>query len=432
MTSKYFIFSIIFLGYGIFAYNRKSVSYTIPILLKDGMPSEQVGLILSAQNMAYAISKFIGGVASDRLSSKTLFSSGLAASALTAFLFAISNSVPLYACAWFLNGLAQGLGWPAIAKLLRKWFRPEELGLWWSAASASANLSGVFGPVLAVQLIANFGWRFSLVAAGLITLLAAALVYICIEDAPRATGGGGSPSKKTRPQADGESKSPSKSAPTKVVPFVEAMKTLLSRPSVWVISLAYLSASCAKTGIADWSQMYITTDLDMKPAVATTFLGTFELGGFCGGIVAGYFSDYFMRRLISINRGQLPRYGHPRVFVAIFFAIITGIAFYVLTRHTGPDTSFMFMQYIAMALGTTIFGQIALFGIAATETVASEISGTSHAIAALAANVGSVLAGLPFAALARNYSWYAVFEFLSILNTASVFMMISTIFMKYQ
>ena len=40
--------------------------------------SDITGLIASSQNLAYTISKFLGGIVSDSISSKVLFSSGLA------------------------------------------------------------------------------------------------------------------------------------------------------------------------------------------------------------------------------------------------------------------------------------------------------------------------------------------------------------------
>ena len=70
--------------------------------------------------MAYAISKFLGGVLSDRISSRFLFSSGLLMSGIATIAFAGSNSITAFAALWFLNGFAQGAGWPACAKVLRQ------------------------------------------------------------------------------------------------------------------------------------------------------------------------------------------------------------------------------------------------------------------------------------------------------------------------
>ena len=70
--------------------------------------------------MAYAISKFLGGILSDSISSRYLFSSGLLMSGLVTVAFSSSDSVAAFAFLWFLNGFAQGAGWPACAKILRQ------------------------------------------------------------------------------------------------------------------------------------------------------------------------------------------------------------------------------------------------------------------------------------------------------------------------
>lgn len=115
------IFTTMFLGYACYAYNRKSVSFALPELMEEGLRKDQAGLIISSQNLAYAISKFLGGVLSDQLSARMLFSTGLVLSGLATLLFgAASNSVLLFSGFWFLNGLAQGCGWPSCAKILRK------------------------------------------------------------------------------------------------------------------------------------------------------------------------------------------------------------------------------------------------------------------------------------------------------------------------
>ena len=39
-------------------------------------------------------------------------------------LFSTSSSLSMFAALWFLNGFAQGAGWPACAKLLKKVRQP--------------------------------------------------------------------------------------------------------------------------------------------------------------------------------------------------------------------------------------------------------------------------------------------------------------------
>lgn len=417
-TTKYLIFSVIFFGYAMFAYNRKGVSFTIPKLLEEGLGNEQVGLILSSQNLAYAISKFLGGIISDKLSSRVLFSCGLLVSGLAAALFPLMDSVPLFTLAWFLNGLAQGVGWPAIAKLLKNWFEPSELGTWWSMASASANLSGCMAPFLASYLILNYGWRFSLTFVGGVTIFAAVISYIFIVDAPPSQSTSdkvsASPSKRKKPATTSK-------ATTKKLPG-SPLKLLLGSKFIWVISICYLIVSSIKTSVTDWSQMYLMLDCHQSSLVANSFVSSVEFGGFFGGIAAGYLSDLYMKN--TLVGGSAPAHGHPRMVVALAFAVATGSCLHLLYFHVDSSTSAVFINQLGMLIGASVYGQIAIFGVVATQSVVSEMSGTAHAIAALAANVGSIVAGLPFATLAKHYSWSHVFYVLEVMTILTIVFMV--------
>lgn len=68
------------------------------------------GLIASSQNLAYAISKFLGGILSDQMSARLMFGSGLFFSGLVTIAFSQSDSIFLFTLLWFMNGFAQGAG----------------------------------------------------------------------------------------------------------------------------------------------------------------------------------------------------------------------------------------------------------------------------------------------------------------------------------
>lgn len=70
--------------------------------------------------MAYAISKFISGVMSDRISARWLFSAGLFLVGGINIAFSQSSTVAAFSLLWFINGLGQGCGWPPCGKVLRK------------------------------------------------------------------------------------------------------------------------------------------------------------------------------------------------------------------------------------------------------------------------------------------------------------------------
>lgn len=70
--------------------------------------------------MAYAISKFISGVLSDKISARWLFSIGLFLVGGINVVFSWSSTVSMFSLLWFINGLGQGCGWPPCGKVLRK------------------------------------------------------------------------------------------------------------------------------------------------------------------------------------------------------------------------------------------------------------------------------------------------------------------------
>ena len=113
---------------------------------------------------------------------------GLILSGTATILFSTSSTLPLFAALWFMNGFSQGAGWPACAKLLKKvslnwttytviiiidffklsfqWFSPEQFGTFWSALSASSNISGSLCPFIAAWVITQYDWRASLALSG--------------------------------------------------------------------------------------------------------------------------------------------------------------------------------------------------------------------------------------------------------------------------
>ena len=70
--------------------------------------------------MAYAVSKFVSGVLSDRISARWLFAIGLFLVGGINVAFSCCSTVRMFALLWFINGLGQGCGWPPCGKVLRK------------------------------------------------------------------------------------------------------------------------------------------------------------------------------------------------------------------------------------------------------------------------------------------------------------------------
>ncbi|KAJ6223541.1 hypothetical protein RDWZM_002086 [Blomia tropicalis] len=414
-TKQLVIFVVLFIGYATYSLNRKGVSLVLPELLNSGLDKSDAGLIISSQNIAYAISKFLGGILSDRLSSRLLFGFGLLLSGTATIIFGLSTqSVTIFSVLWFCNGFAQGVGWPSCAKVLRHWYSPDQFGTFWSLLSASANISGGLSPFVAAFITINYGWRMTLILFGGVSFLMSAMAFLVIVDKPEDIGIAPINPNVTPTKNDKKDSKQTKSNIT--------YKDLLTSPFIWLISFSYMVVYAAKTSACDWGQMYLIEERHRSPLVGSSFTSSVESGGFFGGVIAGYLTDLILRR--ASNGSSTKTNSSARLPVATIMMLIVALCLHTLRFHVHEMTSHLFITGLGFMLGCALYGPIAIFGVMASESAPSHLSGTSHAIVALAANVGAIISGLPFSLLAKRYGWGEVFFLLELVTGATVLIML--------
>ncbi|XP_076064661.1 glucose-6-phosphate exchanger SLC37A4-like [Oratosquilla oratoria] len=416
------IFTTLFVGYASYTYNRKSVAYVLPSLLTSGLITKaNAGVINSCQNTAYAISKFAGGILSDRISARILFSSGLVLSGISVLLFTLTTNTYLWAALWFLNGLAQGAGWPACGKFLKKWYSPARFGTFWSILTASSNVSGTIFPLVSAAVLLRYGWTSALVLSASVSLVVSCVALLSLVDDPTLVGLP-SPAAPVTPSKDTDketssSPSTSSSSSSSSTPNMTAGELALS-PFLWLVSISYMVVFCAKTAVTDWGQIFVMENLGRSQMQASAFTSALETGGFCGGILAGVVTD----RMSSLRLGKI----NPRLLVAAGFMALCGVGLHLLQHNLTEETSQVLVSSVGFLLGASMFGPISIFGIVASESYPTHLSGTAHAVVALAANVGAISAGWPLSQVARVYSWSGVFTLLEALSMSIVAVLLSS------
>ncbi|KAI8513523.1 hypothetical protein Bbelb_078470 [Branchiostoma belcheri] len=206
------IIATMYVGYCFYHLTRKSFGFIMPVVMEEGLDQSDLGLVISSQTMAYAFSKFLSGLASDHLSARSMFAVGLFLCGVCNVVFILFDSVLLYSLLWFINGLVQGFGWPACAKVLRQWFKPSQFGTWWSILATSMNLAGFVGPLVTMEIATRYGWR-----AGLLIPVVDEPSHVGLENIVATT------QKKTT-ESKGEAPS---------------MLSLLDSAYLWLISITY-------------------------------------------------------------------------------------------------------------------------------------------------------------------------------------------------
>eukprot|EP00117_Sycon_ciliatum_P031713 scpid82682/ scgid4007/ Probable hexose phosphate transport protein len=250
-VNKRWVFFSTFLGYVIYTLSRRSFTYSMPALMSSlNLEKSQLGVISSSWSLAYGISKFAGGVASDRISPSWLYCIGLAASGISCMAFSTASSVTTLAAVWFVNGVFQGFGWPAITQLVNNWCSGTELASWWSAFSAAGNVGLTLAPFIITGLVGVYGWRTMFFGVGCVCVAISAAFPYLIPDAPVSPL---SPRSERSKQGAGPSSS--------------SLLELCRNHMILLVSVSYFLVSLIKEGWSNWGLLYLIQNKQLDNSV---------------------------------------------------------------------------------------------------------------------------------------------------------------------
>lgn len=144
----------------------------------------ELGGLMSSFFVGYGVSIFIWGFLVDRFGPRKCVIAGILAWAITLFLSSRVTGIREYLLIRFLLGAAEGNLWPVCNALTNRWFPVREhsrVQAFWITGSTLGTAVGV--PVVTALMLAS-GWRGTLAALALVSLLPIALFYF-VKDWPR-------------------------------------------------------------------------------------------------------------------------------------------------------------------------------------------------------------------------------------------------------
>ena len=149
------MFFSMYFGYALFYFTRKNLDIIKPTLINNGVFTvEQLGTIGFVIYLTYGIGKFLSGTIADKCNIRSIMALGLISSSIINILFALLPQVhamfPVMSVTfmasflWGLNGAAQSMGFPPVAKGLVHWFSPSERATKWTLWSSSHTFGAFF------------------------------------------------------------------------------------------------------------------------------------------------------------------------------------------------------------------------------------------------------------------------------------------------
>ncbi|WP_068467057.1 MFS transporter [Candidatus Protochlamydia phocaeensis] len=380
-----------FIGYAFYYFTRKSFTFAMPGLIQDlDFDKSQLGILGSILSITYGISKFASGIIGDRTNPRYMMAIGLMLTGVCNICFGLSSSIFFFALFWGLNGWFQGFGWPPCARFLTQWYSHSERGSWWSTWNVSHNVGGFLIPWVAGVALQYFGWRYAMYFPGVLCILVGFFLINRLRDTPQSLG---LPSiEKYRNdyidkiEAEGGNE---KDLTTKKV----LVDFVLKNPYLWLLAVAYFFVYAVRTGINDWTALFLVESKGYSSIGANGCVSLFEVGGFFGSLVAGWSSD----RLFGAKRGPI------NVLFTLGMLASIGIFWLVPEGYSFLDSTLMFI------IGFMIFGPQMMIGLAAAELSHKKAAATSTGFVGFFAYVGAAFAGYPLGSITQGWGWQGFF-----------------------
>ncbi len=335
-----------------------------------GFTRADMGLIITASLVAYAIGQIINGLLADRLGGKKAMLIGATGTIVMNILFGAASLmwtsqpdgtriVPiqflgaevflklltLFVAIRAVDGYMQSFGAPGMVKINAAWFGQRERGRFAGIFGFMINLGrfGIFklGPALLAGFvflgmwqIPPLHWRWLFWVPSIICALIAIGMVIFVKETPEEAGFHGAHA------GEDDHADTGVRADMKVVFY-----TIASNPVVWVVALAYACTGAVRQAIDQWFPRYMqehhSVNLQSTEFQVLAFFIPFVASA--GSLISGYISDtlfngkrapvaaflFFLESVVillaAISIPNAMRFNLSTAHVAIFFLLLISL-----------------------------------------------------------------------------------------------------------
>ena len=355
----------------------------LPIIGRElDLSYSQIGLIMTCQYIAGAISNVPGGALVDTVGKKGLLMAvSLFWIGVPYLLMGFTHSYWLLLLCVALVGIGNNLWHPSAIPTLAQRF-PERKGLVLSLHGMGGNVGDALAPLAVGALLTVFGWR-TIVVLNVIPGIAMAILLLAFLGTLRLT------SRRTTAQAargDGHEGQT-------VAEYLTGLRALFRTRGLILLSTSSAFRSMTQNALLTFLPVYLAYEMGYPPLWVGVCIFVLQAAGFVASPIAGHLSDRMGRRTIMMTSMAMT------AVVLVFMAV--------------AGHSFWFVALIAI-LGFFLYAIRPVLQAWLLETAPKKMGGTSigvlFATQALGSAIGPLIAGF----LADRYGLFSTFYFLAI------------------
>ncbi len=304
--------------------DRASLSVAMPLIAKefDLSPTMQ-GLILSSFFWTYALMQVPGGMLADKYKPRIVIACATVFWGAFQALAAVCTSATTLLLTRLGLGAAEAPIYPAGGKLNAIWMTQNERGRGATLLDGGAPLGAALGAIIITWLIAALGsWRLAFVVAGVGTVIAGALAWWYIRNAPREHAGVNELEARYIEEAQAnEHRAEPANLSGRSLDFFKYR-------SVWCMAIGWMCFNTVFYGLLTWMPNYLNKvhGFDIKAMGGASFIIFFC--GFIGELIGGWIADKWK------EAG-----GRPNVVMRTLFgiaAVVATISIFSVAYVTNP------------------------------------------------------------------------------------------------
>lgn len=377
------------LTYATYVFLRATFTYVAPMLASHlGLSLASVGKISSAFPIAYGFSRLFTGVLVDSASPRVALGAGLLLAGLVNIGMGYASTVPVLAALWALNGLVQGAGAGASAKMITSWFSRKERGFFWALWSTSANVGGFFAPILCAALASSqMGFRAGMAVPGAFAVVLALLSTPLMRSSPEGAG-----LKPPWDDADGKAEEKGKDAGEKVSWREAFVEGVIKNKTIWGLAVSYFFVYLVRSGMKSWLHFWLLEARSISAAEAAYRVSGMEVGGILGTFSAGVVSDAMDGRRVAVTVGYL-------------LGLIGALVATWLIPGGKPFLDFA----VISVLGFMINGPQMMIGLIGAEVSDKRVVATATGVLGWISYLGAAASGFPLSLAIRKFGWVGFF-----------------------
>lgn len=350
-------------GHGLTHWYTATFYILLPLIGKElGLSYTEIGLIMTIQHLAGAISNIPGGILVDTIGRKGyLMAASLFWVGFPYALMSLTRDFWMLLVCVTLVGIGNNIWHPAAIPFLAHRY-PERKGLVLSFHGMGGNCGEAIAPFVIGALLAAYSWR-TVVVMNVVPGIAMAAVILLMMGALTMTRDGdvNAGAKKQGSTAD----------------YLRGFAGLLRNRPLMLVSVSAAFRTLTQSGLLTFLPVYLAYELDYSPFAVGISMTVLQIAGFVAAPFAGHLSDTMGRKRVVVSS-----------------MVLTGIT---IAGMALAGRTVWFVVFIAL-VGFFLYAMRPVLQAWAVECTPKQFAGSGvglqFGITAIGASVGPMLAGI--------------------------------------